>query len=132
MLDSLGERIETEEFIQIYYNSWVNLKIKFAKRNILNTIWRIGIWPWNHLVLTNLKNKNLFRKLTLKLNYLWKIVLFRNHLLNEIWTFKMLFRIRSISLKHYLIVEISLSMIQKYFWQSLENISLKCKTFENF
>ena len=44
----------------------------------------------------------------------------------------MLFRIWSISLKHYLIVEISLSMIQKYFWPTLENISLKYKTFENF
>ena len=36
-----------------------------------------------------LKNKNLFRKLTLKLNSFLKIVQFRNYLLNEIQTFKL-------------------------------------------
>ena len=49
MLDSLGEWVGIEEFIQVFYNSWVNVKIQFAKRNVLNTIWKIGIWLWNHL-----------------------------------------------------------------------------------
>ena len=65
----------------------------------------------NHLVLTNLKNKNLFRKLTLKINYFRKIVLFKNYLLNEIWTFKTLYKIQIFSLKHFLKAEVSLSMM---------------------
>ena len=38
---------------------------------------------------SRLKHNNLFRKLTLKLNSFLKIVQFRNHLLNEIQTFKL-------------------------------------------
>ena len=34
------------------------------------------------------KEQEPFRKLTLKLTNLRKIIQFRNHLLNEIWTFK--------------------------------------------
>ena len=57
MLDSLGEWVGIEEFIQVFYNSWVNVKIQFAKRNVLNTIWKIGIWLWNHLVLNKFKEQ---------------------------------------------------------------------------
>ena len=35
MLDSLKEWVGTEEFIQVFYNSWVNLKTQFAKRKCL-------------------------------------------------------------------------------------------------
>ena len=67
MLDSLREWIGTKEFIQVFYNSWVNLEIQFAKRNIWkrniwNTIWRIGIWHWNHLVLHKFKEQEPFKK----------------------------------------------------------------------
>ena len=60
MLDSLREWVGTKEFIQVFYNSWVNLKIQFAKRNILNTIWKIGIWIWNHLALNKFKDQEPF------------------------------------------------------------------------
>ena len=61
MLDSLGECVGTKEFIQVFYNSWVNLKIQFAKRNVLNTIWKIGIWLWlNHFVLNKFKEQKPF------------------------------------------------------------------------
>ena len=60
MLDSLREWVGTEEFIQVFYNYCVNLKIQFAKGNILNTIWRRGIWLWNHLVLHKFKEQESF------------------------------------------------------------------------
>ena len=40
MFDSLKESIGTEEFMSIFYNSWISLKTQLAKRNVLNTIWK--------------------------------------------------------------------------------------------
>ena len=31
MLDSLGKKVGTKEFIQVFYNSWVNLKFNLLK-----------------------------------------------------------------------------------------------------